>query len=63
MTSSRELINSMIAHQKDSLVELRVLTNQFVYPTEVYEKLRSNMLDNISGLEHLRGQIPNGEKD
>ena len=63
MISSRELINSMIAHQKDCLVELRTLHNQFVYPLEIYEKLRNNILDNIAGLEHLRGQIPNGEVD
>jgi len=62
MTSTRELLNSMISHQKDCLVELRVLTNQFVYPTEVYEQLRSNILSTIAGLEHLRGQIPNDDK-
>jgi hypothetical protein len=63
MTSNRELINSMIAHQKETLVELRVLMNQMVFPTEVYEELRNNILSNIAGLEHLRGQIPNGEVD
>ena len=60
--SKRETLNSMIEHQRQTLIELRALASEMSISDAVYEQLKLNLISNIAGLEQLRGTIPREEE-